>query len=191
MHSNIVLILAFNLIMNLQELRFPIGEHVYKTVASRQELQDAIAVLENFPAWIEKRIENLDAAQLATAYRPGGWTIAQVVHHCADSHMNCLIRLKLALTEDCPTIKPYDETAWALQMDYDLPINNSTTILHAVHRKLIIIFQNLLQADWQKTYIHPQHDNKTFNVVELLMLYSWHCKHHFAHINNLCKEKGW
>ncbi len=172
--------------LELEKLKYPIGEHVYKAIATKQELQDAIAVLQHFPTWIERRIENLDAQQLATPYRPDGWTITQVVHHCADSHINCLMRLKLALTENCPTIKPYDESAWAMQPDYDLPLNNSTTILHGVHRKLVAIFSSLTDADWQKTYVHPQHNNKTFNVVELLMLYSWHCKHHFAHINNLC-----
>jgi hypothetical protein len=177
--------------MDLHKLQYPIGEHIYKATATAQELKEAIGVLENFPSWIEIRIQNLDADRLATPYRPGGWSIAQVVHHCADSHINCLMRLKLALTEDCPTIKPYDEAAWALQADYDLPINNSTTILHAVHRKLVAVFSNLTAVDWQKTYIHPQHNNKTFNLVELLMLYAWHCKHHFAQIQNLCERKNW
>ncbi len=175
----------------MQNLQYPIGEHVYKAQATKQEIKEAIETIKYFPQWIEARIAGLDAHQLNTVYRPGGWTVNQVVHHCADSHMNCLMRLKLALSEDCPTIKPYNEAAWAEMADYNLPINISTTILHVIHAKLVAIFLLLADTDWDKTYIHPEHNNKTFNITELLMLYAWHCRHHFAHINNLCKKNNW
>jgi DinB superfamily len=176
--------------MTLHELKYPIGEYVTKNVATIEEKNDAIDVLKHFPEWIEMVISNLDEMQLQTPYRDGGWHINQVVHHCADSHLNCLTRLKLALTEDNPTIKPYEEAAWAMCADYDLPINIATTLLHCVHKKLVAIFSNLSEQDWQRTYYHPQ-NKETYTLVGLVTLYAWHCKHHFAHIHELKKRMNW
>jgi hypothetical protein len=176
--------------MTLHELQYPIGEYVTKNLATIDEKNAAIDVLTHFPEWMEMVIANLDEAQLQTAYRDGGWNINQVVHHCADSHLNCLTRLKLALTEDNPTIKPYEEAAWAMCADYDLPINIATTLLHCVHKKLVAIFSNLSEADWQRTYYHPQ-NKESYTLVGLVTLYAWHCKHHFEHINQLKKRMNW
>jgi DinB superfamily len=174
----------------LEQLQFPIGKHVYTNSITPQEIQEYIGVLTHFPSWVESTITNLDAAQLFTPYRDGGWNIHEVIHHCADSHMNCLLRLKLALTENNPTICPYDEAAWATCADYQLPLNYATTILHAIHPKLVALFASLTVEQWQRTYYHPGY-KQTFNMMGLLHLYAWHCRHHFAHIQGLKQRMAW
>lgn len=175
---------------DLHSLQYPIGEFVLPENPSAEDIKKAIQDLEYFPTWIESLIENMDEPQLHTTYREGGWTVAQVVHHCADSHMNCLIRIKLALSEDEPTIKPYFENLWAEMKDYELPINNSTTLLHCVHKKIVSILLNCTALDMARTYIHPQYQ-KTYTVRDVLFLYAWHCRHHFAHIHELKKRMEW
>jgi DinB superfamily len=176
--------------MTLEQLQYPTGKYATKNQASIEEIKDAIDVLHHFPTWIETIIANMDEVQLQTAYRDGGWNTNQVVHHCADSHLNCLTRLKLALTEENPTIKPYDEAAWATCVDYNLAINISTTLLHCVHKKIVAIFSNLSETQWQRTYYHPE-NKETYTLIGLLTLYAWHCKHHFAHIKGVKDRNGW
>jgi hypothetical protein len=171
----------FALYHTMKHLQYPIGEFEAKEFYSDAERRNAIKILEHFPQWLDVIIQNRDEADYLKVYRPHGWTAAQVIHHCADSHMNCLMRLKLALTEENPTIKPYAENKWALLTDYHLPVNNSTTLLHAVHRKLVVLFQNLLPHEWSRTYLHPEHQ-KIFTIDQLLSFYAWHCEHHFAHL---------
>jgi len=133
-------------------------------------------------------IENLDEAQLHIPYRPGGWTIQQVVHHVADSHMNAYIRLKLALTENNPAVKPYDEGAWADLEDTNLvPVNISVTLLHSLHRRMVAVFENMSGTDWQKTFYHPEH-KRNIPLWELAVLYAWHSRHHTAHIMELRRK---
>jgi hypothetical protein len=129
--------------MELEKLKYPIGQCVYQEDYTENELKEFILNIETFPKRLEFAVQSLLEFQLNTPYREGGWTINQVIHHCADSHMNCLIRIKLALTEDNPTIKPYIESLWAETPDYNLPFNNSITILFAIHLKIIEIYLGL------------------------------------------------
>jgi DinB superfamily len=163
-------------------LSFPIGKVELKDSYTPQEIKNAIGYLEAFPTLLEAHIQHLDAAQLAMPYRPGGWTISQVVHHLADSHTHCLMRIKLALSEDKPTIKPYDQAATALLSDYDLPINYSTTMLHCIHKKIVHLFKHMSDENLHRTYIHPEY-NKEYSLLHVLFTYEWHSKHHLAHVS--------
>jgi hypothetical protein len=165
----------------MTELQYPIGNYIIRENASREEIKNWINDLEIFPEAIKKLTLELSLEDLQKTYRPEGWSIAQVVHHCSDSHINCLMRLKLAITEDNPTIRPYFEDLWAMQIDYTLPINVPLNIIENVHLKLVILFKNLEETDWQKKYYHPQ-NKQTYNLIGLLSLYAWHCKHHLAHV---------
>jgi hypothetical protein len=177
-------------------LRYPIGkleeqpftgEEPYDETLKKKHVRE-IGFL---PTLLENTVQNLDAAQLQQPYRPGGWTIQQVVHHVPDSHMNAYIRFKLALTENVPTIKPYDEAAWAgLSDTHRVPINISLTLLHALHARWVELMTNLSEQDWQKTIFHPEHQ-KEINLWNLLASYSWHGKHHVAHITSLRERMGW
>lgn len=177
-------------------LRYPIGKlqdqeftgnEPYDETIKKSHLRD-IGFLPNL---LENAVQNLDAIQLQEPYRPGGWTIQQVVHHVPDSHMQAYTRFKLALTELSPTIKPYDEAAWAELSDTQkLPINISLTLLHALHLRWVALMSNMTPDDWKKTIIHPEH-KKEISLWNLLASYSWHGKHHVAHINSLRERKGW
>ena len=143
---------------NLEQLRYPVGRYQKPEAFTPELMQGWIKVLEVLPSWMDACIENLDENQLHVPYREGGWTIQQVVHHVADSHVNAYIRLKLALTEDNPTIKPYDENAWAVTADVaTVPVNISVTMLHTIHRRMVAVLQHMAEADWQRTYYHPEH----------------------------------
>lgn len=178
------------------DLRYPIGKVKDQPFNEKESFdEDAksfyLSDIEMLPSLLEHAVINLDEHQLQTPYRPDGWTIQQVVHHVADSHMNAFIRLKLGLTEDNPTIKPYDEAAWANLSDTkNLPINISLTLLHALHKKLYEVLANMSEKDWEKTVFHPQ-QNRTLTLWNLLATYSWHGKHHTAHITKLRERMGW
>lgn len=167
--------------MNKEKLRFPIGPCSYPEQYTPELLRQYKLDIETFPMRLERVVQHLDADQLQLRYREGGWTVNQVIHHCADSHMNCLIRIKLALTEENPEIKPYDEARWAETADYELPFNNSVTILFAVHRKIIKLLDSLSEEQLNKTYIHSQYQ-RTFSIKDVMCLYAWHGNHHLAHI---------
>ncbi len=143
------------------------------------------------PDQLENSILNLDEAQLQTPYREGGWTVHQLVHHVADSHINAYCRFKLGLTEENPTIRPYEEKGtWAeLDDSKNLPINISITLLHALHTRWYECLRNLPDEAWNRTVIHPEH-LKTFSLWNLLGMYSWHGKHHLAHITELRKRNN-
>ena len=134
-------------------------------------------------------VRGLSAAQLDTPYRPGGWTIRQVVHHLGESHMNAFIRFKLALTEDNPTIKPYDEDAWAKLKDAQSPIEPSVTLLDALHQRWVVLLEGLEPADFARPLQHPERGPMTLD--SMLQLYSWHGPHHVAHITGLRQREGW
>ena len=147
--------------------------------------------INNLPQHLENAVLNLDAAQLDTPYREGGWTVKQLVHHVADSHMNAYIRFKLGLTEDNPTIKPYVEAAWAEMPDTkNLPINISLTILHAVHARWKEILKALIRDNLDRTVFHPEH-KKQITLWELLGMYAWHSRHHTAHVTSLRERMKW
>jgi hypothetical protein len=176
---------------NLEELKYPIGRYQKPEAFTPELKQEWISVLRALPSWMDACIENLDEHQLQVPYREGGWTIQQVVHHVADSHMNAFIRLKLALTEENPTIKPYNEKAWAELPDNKfVPVNISVTLLHALHRRLVAILENISPSDWMRTYYHPDH-KRDFPVWEVAALYTWHSRHHTAHIMELRKKMNW
>lgn len=177
-----------------EDLKYPIGTFEEQEYANalyseslKNELLTAIKVL---PASLEMAILNLDAAQLATPYRPGGWTVNQVVHHVADSHIHAYTRCKHALTEKNPTIKPYDQDAWAELPDYNLPVNISLTLLHALHERWYILLKELSPADWEKTYYHPEQKLEV-SLWEMLKQYAWHGNHHLAHIMHLRNSNNW
>ena len=172
------------------DLRYPIGKYEPQPFSSNQKrlwLQD----IQFLPGLLENAIENLDEAQLNTAYRDGGWTIKQVVHHVADSHMNAYVRFKLGLTENNPTIKPYDEARWAELKDVqNVPINMSITLLYTLHTRWHAAILHLTDQEWQRTVFHPEH-KKEMSLWLLLGMYAWHGKHHVAHITSLRERKRW
>src|SRR5471030_2640843 len=142
----------------MEQLKYPIGRYERAQSYTDDQLKEWISVLKTLPMWMDACIENLDAHQLNTRYREGGWTIQQVVHHVADSHMNAYIRLKLALTEDNPTVKPYREELWAELPDTMLiPVNVSVTMIHTIHLRMVCLMNNMSETDWQRTFHHPDH----------------------------------
>jgi uncharacterized damage-inducible protein DinB len=173
------------------DLRYPIGKYQPQPY-SKQQHQDWLNDIRYFPQVFENSIVNLDEPQLLTPYREGGWTIKQLVHHVADSHANAMIRFKLGITENNPTIKPYDEAAWAELNDVrELPINISFTLLHALHARWYSCIKNLTGEELQaKTVVHPEH-NKQMTLWFLLGMYAWHGKHHTAHITRLRDRMNW
>ena len=165
----------------MEHLQYPIGKYIEQPF-SQQQLRERLLDIQTLPMHVEHAILNLDEAELQTPYRPGGWTKAQVVHHIADSHMNAYIRFKLGLTEDNPTIKPYDEKAWAEMADTkNLPINISITLLFSLHLRLHEILKNVKEEEWNRTIFHPEHQ-KQMTLWYLLGMYAWHGRHHVAHL---------
>ena len=172
------------------DLRYPIGEFKYSKPLTQQERENCIANIEQTPARLLESVAGLNDEQLDTPYRPGGWTIRQVVHHVPESHLNAYIRMKLATTEDQPTIKPYFEDRWA-QLDdaRKAPIAMSLDLLDALHRRWIWFLQTLTAADFERAFNHPE-----LGVVTLdknIALYDWHGRHHVAHISSLRERMGW
>ncbi len=169
--------------INLDVKRYPIGRCNYPEIYTPELLQQFRNEIDTFPAALENVVQHFNIDQLQTNYREGGWTINQVIHHCADSHLNAVLRIKLALSNDNPSINPYPEDLWAEMPDYDLPFNNSLTMLFAIHRKLVKLIDSLSNEQWNRTYFHPQYQ-KTFTIKDVVCLYAWHGKHHLAHITN-------
>jgi uncharacterized damage-inducible protein DinB len=173
------------------DLRFPIGKYEPQPFSEKQK-QEWLNDIKFLPLALEKAILNLDESQLETPYRDGGWTVKQLVHHVADSHMNAYCRFKLGVTEDNPTIRPYDQALWAnLKDSQNIPVNVSLTLLHAVHIRLYEVLINISDEDLQKrTIYHPEHQ-KQFTLWHLLGMYAWHSKHHTAHITGLRERMKW
>ena len=173
------------------DLRYPIGEYEPKPFSILQKVE-WLADIKFLPLQLENAILNLDEKQLHTPYREGGWTVNQVVHHVADSHMNAYIRFKLALTEDNPAIKPYEEKKWAELNDVrKLPINISLTLLHALHLRWYEALKYVADDEWNnRTVFHPEL-KKTLRLWYLLGMYAWHGRHHVAHITSLRQRMKW
>ena len=168
--------------MNENKLKFPIGEFIKPGIIIEQIISDWITIIEKFPQYLTKEIETLTEDQLKYKYRPNGWNIRQIVHHCADSHMNSFIRFKLALTEDKPTIRPYFEDRWAEQSDYlNSPVILSLNIIEGLHKRWVILLKSLTDDDLNRTFIHPE-GNKEISLKENIGIYAWHCTHHLEHI---------
>jgi uncharacterized damage-inducible protein DinB len=173
-----------------EDIRYPTGKFLQQPFSQKQK-EEWLLDIKFLPAELELAVQDLDEYQLHTEYREGGWTVHQLVHHIADSHMNAYMRIKLGLTEDNPAIKPYDQDAWAQLNDTKtLPINVSLTLLHALHQRFYAMIKDLGDDDWERTVFHPEHKKK-ISVWELLGIYAWHGKHHVAHIKNLRERMGW
>lgn len=175
----------------LEKLRFPIGKYIPPPTLSREMTDAFIMEIEKLPTELKKAVSTLDNEQLSTQYRPEGWTVCQVVHHLADSHMNSYIRCKLALTEDSPIIKPYFEERWAELPDgKNAAIDSSLQLLEGLHIRWVALLKSLNDQDLTKTFVHPEH-GKTINLSEVVALYAHHGRHHLAQITELKKRKGW
>jgi uncharacterized damage-inducible protein DinB len=173
-----------------EDLRYPIGEYIQQPYSENLK-NEWIADISFCPNGVEAAIQNLDEKQLQTPYREGGWTVHQLIHHLADSHMNAYFRFKAGYTEDNPTIKPYDENDWVRTADVQhVPVNISITLLFALHSRWIELLSSFIEDDWNKTIYHPEH-KKTFTLWHLLGMYAWHGRHHTAHITSLRTRMGW
>jgi len=177
--------------MTLEKLKYPIGKFQKPAAYTLELVDNWIGTIEAFPLKLNKEVENLNNEQLDTAYRPDGWTIRQVVNHCADSHMNSLTRFKLALTEDKPIIKPYFEERWAELADSKLiPTTPALLMLEGLHQRWVVLLKSLTGDDLKKSFIRPEHGREIF-LDETIATYAWHCEHHLAHITKLKELKGW
>lgn len=165
----------------LEQLRFPIGKFQKPDEITSEIIKNAIFEIESFPARLRSETQKLSNAQLDTQYRSDGWTIRQVVHHCADSHLNAFTRLKLALTEEKPTIKPYEEALWAELPDSKLPIDPSLQMLDGLHARWSEILKNLTEEQTTRSFIHPEHGSE-ITIKEMILIYAWHSNHHLGHV---------
>lgn len=177
--------------MSIEQLKYPIGKFEKPSLITKSILKQWIDDIATFYERLLVEVKDLTNEQLDTPYRPEGWTIRQVVHHCADSHMNSLIRLKLALTEDQPIIKPYFEERWAELIDSkSMPIQPSLKMIEGIHERWVDLLNNLTKEQYTRTFVHPA-QQKTFRVDENVGVYAWHCNHHLAHITETKKRNKW
>lgn len=173
----------------LLKLRFPIGPFALPDTETPEDRAEWLSSLGTFPARLRKETDGLTDEQLAWRYRPGGWNIRQLIHHCADSHMNALIRFKLALTESKPTIKPYDEAAWVELADAKMPVQISLNLLDALHAHWVRLVIAMSDEDFKRSIFHPEHQ-QSFSLHQLLAHYSWHGEHHLAHVQQAIEAAG-
>lgn len=175
----------------LQDLRYPIGQFEWDGDRTGQRRRGHIDAIAQLPAMMQAAVANLPEQAWDTPYRPGGWTVRQVVHHVPDSHLNAWMRFRLALTENEPQIRPYDEAAWA-----ELPDTARTapavslSLLDALHSRWVVLLEAMTPADYARTLRHPEH-GRTFTLHEMLAHYAWHGSHHLAHITRLAEREGW
>ena len=170
--------------------RYPVGPFTEPEAYTPERRARYIEEIAALPAALRAAVAGLTDRQLDEPYRPGGWTVRQVVHHVPDSHMNAFIRFKLALTEDVPTIKPYEEARWAELSDVrDTPIEASLALLDALHTRWVLLLRALTPADLTRRFNHPESGNQPLD--RALALYAWHSRHHVAHITELRRRKGW
>jgi hypothetical protein len=172
-----------------QDLRYPIGRFQPAPSADPAPRAQHIDILRALPANLTAAVSPLTSSQLDTPYRDGGWTVRQLVHHIADSHANAYVRFKLALTEDWPTIKTYEEAAWARLADSHLPIEPSLAIIAGLHERWVALLQSLSDADYARGYNHPESGRQA--LAGVLALYAWHSRHHTAHITHLRSRQNW
>lgn len=169
--------------------RYPIGRFQRPDPISAVDRAAALRVLADLPEELRNAVSGLNHTQFDTPYREGGWTVRQLVHHVADSHMNAVIRVRLALTEDAPTIKPYDEKSWALLHDCVAPPEWSLELIESLHARWCMLLHSLAPEQWQRVFIHPERGPQTVELATLL--YAWHSSHHLAHISHLRIARGW
>ncbi len=169
--------------------RYPVGPLEKHAAYSGEERTAFIQTIQDAPERMRRAVAGLTDAQLDTPYREGGWTVRQLVHHVPDSHLNAYTRFKLALTEDAPTIKPYDEKGWANLPDSKLPIDVSLTMLTALHSRWTVLLRSMTDSDWKRAFNHP--DNGLTTLEQALATYEWHSRHHVAHVTALCERMNW
>lgn len=174
----------------MNDLRYPLGKFTYDGPLSEEQKQRCLDSVTQAPANLRAAVSGLSETQLDTPYRPDGWTVRQVIHHVPDSHLNAYIRFKLALTEEEPTIKPYAEDRWAMLADSQTtPIEVSLMLLESLHTRWMRLLGSLRTADWKRTFRHPEMG--VMSLEKTLALYSWHGRHHVAHITSLRERSGW
>jgi hypothetical protein len=171
--------------------RYPIGKFASPATIGFQDIQSGIASLAALPENLRSAVDGLSRVQIDTPYREGGWTVRQLIHHVADSHMNAYCRTRQALTEDWPTVQGYDERQWAELSDaQSLPVEISLELLEPLHRRWVALLESLPSEDWQRCgYIHSEGGRTT--LARQVMMYDWHSRHHVAHITELRKSLGW
>lgn len=174
----------------IDDLRYPVGQHDALAPVTPAQVEAAIRDIRDLPSNLREAVGDLDEQQLNVAYRPEGWTIRQLVHHLADSHVNAYTRLRLALTEERPVIRPYDEQRWAELADArSFAIASSLALLEGLHLRWSHLLDALRPADFERALVHP--DLGEFSVAQLTCLYGWHSRHHVAHATSLRKRMGW
>ena len=172
------------------DLQYPVGKFKWEGTNTDEERGRLIDQIDQAPAQLRKAVAGLTEEQVETPYRPGGWTVRQVVHHLADSHMNAYVRFRLGLTEDEPTIKPYHQDRWATLEDArTAPAELSLSLLESLHRRFVLLWRSLRPADFARTFRHPEMGVVTLD--KLLGMYAWHGRHHIAHVTSLRDRLGW
>jgi uncharacterized damage-inducible protein DinB len=174
---------------DLDDLRYPIGRFIPPATSLASVRSAHIETLRRLPGRLRAAVDSLSGAQIDTPYREGGWTVRQLVHHVFDSHANSYVRFKLALTEDWPTIKAYDEAAWAKLADSRGPIDVSLALIDGLHERWVMLLEAMTEEDFQKGFVHPEHGRQ--KLATTLALYDWHSRHHTAHITGLRTRQGW
>jgi hypothetical protein len=167
--------------MELDKRRYPIGTMDVPDTYTASDLEGWLKDIIALPRLMREAVQNCTITELETPYRPDGWTVRQVVHHTADSHMNAYIRFKLALTEDNPTIKPYEEHLWAELPDSKMEVEISLRLLEGIHARWATILRGMTDSDFQRTYVHPA-SQRTFTLWQVAYMYSWHSRHHVGHV---------
>lgn len=176
---------------NIELLKYPIGKFIAPASVSSDQIASWIGELEALPSRIREAVVGLNDEQLDTSYRPGGWTLRQVIHHIPDSHMNAYIRFKLAVTQDHPTILPYMEDRWAeLEDGKNAPIAVSLDLIESIHKRWTMFLRSLNEAQFSRTYFHPE-NQKTFILHNVLGMYAWHGEHHLQHILKTKQSNNW
>jgi DinB superfamily len=171
------------------DLRYPVGKFHRVDTLSNADRARLIGEVADAPANLRTAVKGLSESQLDTPYRPGGWTVRQVAHHVPDSHMNAFVRFKLALTEDEPTIKTYEESLWAHLADAKLPVEPSLALLENLHTRWVVLLKSLGEAEWKRRFVHPALGPMSLD--QTLALYAWHGRHHVAHVTSLREREGW
>jgi len=169
---------------DLETLKYPIGKFTVPQTVEQDVVKAAIVSIDTFPKALFQVASPLTPAQLECSYRPGGWTVRQLLHHCADSHGQALFRFKHALTEENPSIKPYNEGVWAQLPDYQLPAADALDTIRLVHARWVQLLHSMTPADFNRTYYHPE-KQRTQTLAEVTLMYAWHGNHHLAHISGL------
>lgn len=170
--------------------RYPIGKFEWPEAVTAADIDRAVHEIEALPEQLRQSVSGLGETQLATPYRPGGWTVRQVVHHVADSHLNSYVRFRLAVTENEPTIKPYDENSWAELADArSAPIDLSLDLIESLHHRWVLLMRSFGPSEWSRSFRHPERG--LIRVDATALLYGWHGRHHVAHVTLLRQREGW